>query len=77
MVAGGIHAALELRLPRDGGAVQTHRWELSPQNCTTACQSDQTDCILDCDGNVKCEAACTDVGTACVDRCRSPAPDAG
>jgi hypothetical protein len=59
----------------DGSAPGSTRYALSPQNCTTECQSRQTDCILDCDGAVPCERRCTEVGAACVERCRSA--DAG
>jgi len=50
---------------------------LSPQECTTECQTRQTDCILDCDGHIPCEIKCTEVGKVCVEHCRRPARDAG
>lgn len=53
------------------------RYALSPQYCTTECQSRQTDCILDCDGAVPCERQCTEVGKACVQRCRRVDAGAG
>lgn len=55
----------------------TQRLALSPQECNTECQSRQTDCILQCDGLVRCERACTEVGLRCVLRCGQAAPDSG
>jgi hypothetical protein len=49
---------------------------LSPQECNTECQRQQTDCVLACDGNLPCERRCTETGRTCVERCRRPA-DAG
>ncbi len=64
-------AACERRNPA------SDRLALSPQNCNTECQARQTDCILDCDGRVPCEAECTREGEACVARCRQREKDAG
>lgn len=55
----------------------TQHLALSPQECNTGCQSRQTDCILQCDGQVRCERACTEVGLRCVLRCQQAAPDSG
>ena len=58
-------------------APTSDRLALSPQSCTTECQTKQTDCILDCDGHVPCEAECTREGKACVERCLQRGQDAG
>lgn len=63
--------ALEAGEPRSG------RFALSPQACNTECQIRQTDCILNCDGNVGCERRCTVTGKACVERCKRQGADAG
>jgi hypothetical protein len=60
----------------DRSAPDSRRFALSPQACNTECQIRQTDCILECDGNVACERKCTATGKACVERCKH-APDAG
>lgn len=60
----------------DASEPRAQRFALSPQECNTECQIRQTDCILDCDGNVACERKCTATGKACVERCKH-APDAG
>ncbi len=57
--------------------VRTERLPLSPQECDTECQSQQTDCILNCDGAVACEHGCVDAGVACAARCRRAVTDAG
>jgi hypothetical protein len=54
----------------DAGSPSESLYALSPQECVTECQTRQTDCILDCDGQVPCERKCTEAGTACVERCR-------
>jgi hypothetical protein len=53
------------------------RFALSPQECNTECQAQQTDCILDCEGAVPCEKACLEAGKACLARCREHKLDAG
>jgi hypothetical protein len=57
-------------------APTSQRFALSPQECNTECQRQQTDCILACDGNVPCERRCTKTGQACVEGCLQAA-DAG
>lgn len=69
----GLRPMLRTEPPAE---VRTERWLLSPQECNTDCQSQQTDCILNCDGAVQCERGCLDAGQACVARCHH-APDAG
>lgn len=66
-----------LWLALDAGSPRSTRYALSPQECTTECQSRQTDCILDCEGAVPCERRCTEVGKACVERCRRADAGAG
>jgi hypothetical protein len=61
---------------RESESTQTVRSALSPQNCITACQTRQTDCILECDGVVPCEKRCVVEGQRCVRGCRGGA-DAG
>jgi hypothetical protein len=55
---------------------ETVRGALSPQGCVTSCQTEQTDCILRCDGVVPCEKKCVAIGERCVRGCRGVA-DAG
>jgi hypothetical protein len=74
-VVAGATLLVGLWLALGGSAPGSAHYALSPQDCTTECQSRQTDCILDCDGKVPCESQCTRVGMACVERCRRP--DAG
>jgi hypothetical protein len=76
-IVAGVTLLVGLWLAGDDSAPGSVRRALSPQNCTTECQSRQTDCILDCDGRVPCERQCTEVGTACVERCRRPDAGAG
>jgi hypothetical protein len=67
-----LWAALDTQAP------SAQRFALSPQECTTECQSRQTDCIEDCDGKLRCEHQCVEVGLACVERCvRASRADAG
>jgi hypothetical protein len=73
LVATALLAGLWLWL---GEPPASQRFALSPQQCNTECQRRQTDCILDCDGNVPCERRCTETGKACVQRCLR-GPDAG
>jgi hypothetical protein len=61
----------------DGRGPHERRFALSPQECNTECQSRQTDCIEDCDGNIPCERRCTETGLRCVARCSGHGPDAG
>jgi hypothetical protein len=75
-VAGAVLLVGLWREPGDGSP-SSNRYALSPQECVTECQSRQTDCILDCDGQVPCERRCTDTGMACVERCRRPDAGAG
>lgn len=78
-VAAGLVVWLGLRpmlLSQSAREVRTERLPLSPQECNTECQSQQTDCILNCDGAVVCEHGCVDAGLACAARCHR-APDAG
>jgi hypothetical protein len=58
------------------GSTATVRGALSPQGCVTSCQTEQTDCILECDGVVPCEKKCVVAGERCVRGCRG-AGDAG
>jgi hypothetical protein len=58
------------------GSTETAQGALSPQGCVTSCQTEQTDCILKCDGVVPCEKKCVVSGERCVRGCRG-APDAG
>jgi hypothetical protein len=61
---------------QDSESTETVRSALSPQGCVTSCQTQQTDCILKCDGVVPCEKRCVAAGEKCVHGCRG-APDAG
>ncbi|MET0410388.1 MAG: hypothetical protein ABW217_03790 [Polyangiaceae bacterium] len=58
------------------GSTETVRSALSPQGCVTSCQTQQTDCILQCDGVVPCEKKCVVSGERCVRGCLATA-DAG
>jgi hypothetical protein len=58
------------------GSTETVQSALSPQGCVTSCQTEQTDCILKCDGVVPCEKKCVVAGERCVHGCRGSA-DAG
>lgn len=58
------------------GSTETVRSALSPQGCVTACQTQQTDCILACEGVVPCEKKCVIAGERCVRGCRGSV-DAG
>jgi hypothetical protein len=42
---------------------------LSVQGCNTRCQSEQTDCVLRCDGEIPCIQQCQKVAEGCVDTC--------
>ena len=61
-----------------GGSTEpeTVQSALSPQGCVTSCQTEQTDCILKCDGVVPCEKRCVVAGERCVNGCLGAA-DAG
>lgn len=58
------------------GSTETVQSALSPQGCVTSCQTEQTDCILQCDGVVPCEKKCVVSGERCVRGCLGAA-DAG
>jgi hypothetical protein len=75
--AGAAAAAAGIWVLADGGGPHERRFALSPQECNTECQSRQTDCIDDCDGNLACEGRCTEAGLRCVARCGGHGPDAG
>jgi hypothetical protein len=61
---------------RGSDSTETVRSALSPQGCVTSCQTQQTDCILKCDGVVPCEKRCVVAGRRCARGCRGT-PDAG
>jgi hypothetical protein len=77
-VAFGAAALAKLWTAFDDTGPSEQQFALSPQECNTECQSRQTDCIEDCDGNLRCEHQCVEKGKACVERCvRAPRADAG
>ncbi len=76
-VTGGVALLAAAWWALDDGAPPSLRFALSPQECNTECQIRQTDCILECDGNVACERKCTSTGKACVARCKRYGADAG
>jgi hypothetical protein len=77
LVVGGVAVWAALRLGLDDAAPSSERFALSPQECNTECQSRQTDCIDDCEGNVPCERRCLQSGLACLERCKRLGADAG
>lgn len=78
VIAGALLGALAVLLLAGDppGSPETVRSALSPQGCVTSCQTEQTDCILRCDGVVPCEKKCVATGEQCVRGCRG-LPDAG
>lgn len=44
----------------------------SVQSCNTDCQSEQTDCVLRCDGQLACTEKCQVAADQCVGRCVTP-----
>lgn len=48
---------------------------LSIQGCNTRCQTEQTDCVLACDGDIPCIQACQQAADVCVERCVRPSAD--
>lgn len=51
------------------GAPETTQLSLTPQECVTACQTDQTDCILGCEGRKPCQKRCRELAKTCVQPC--------
>lgn len=45
---------------------------LSVQGCNTRCQEVQTDCVLQCDGEVPCVQHCQMAANSCTERCSRP-----
>jgi hypothetical protein len=77
LVVGGVVVWAALRASQGGAAPSSERFALSPQECNTECQSRQTDCIDDCEGNVACERRCLQAGLVCLERCKRLGADAG
>jgi hypothetical protein len=75
LAAAALWGTIQLDL--DASAPSSQRFALSPQECNTECQSRQTDCIDECDGNVACERRCVEAGFSCVQRCKRLGADAG
>jgi hypothetical protein len=80
LVAAALAALMALAVlwlgARGSDSTETVKAALSPQNCVTSCQTQQTDCILRCDGVVPCEQRCVVAGERCARGCRGHA-DAG